>query len=376
MKIVFLCGSLEPGRDGVGDYVRRLGVELQQHGHQVHAIALNDRYATVEVAENQKTPQGELPTLRLAATTAANVRFARAKQWLEKIDPDWLSLQFVSYSFQAKGLPFNLGSNLHSIGQGRRWHVMMHELWIGMSTDAPMHHVWLAKLQRLVIKRLLSQLSPEVITTQTLLYQAHLAKLGFTSLLLPLFSNISNSAAGHSLHIPERSHSSQARDVSLILFGFIHPGAPVEQLALEAAQFAKRRQVLVTLTMVGRCGSEQDRWVKCWKDVGLPVKILGEQSPETISTVLLEASLGIVTTPALLLGKSGTAAAMREHGLPILCVAAPWHPRGFEGLSRADGRLIYQEGNFESYLAAKPDSEIVRLPDIAKLLTESFLASI
>ena len=35
MKIAFLCGSLEPWRDGVGDYTRRLAGDLQACGHQV-----------------------------------------------------------------------------------------------------------------------------------------------------------------------------------------------------------------------------------------------------------------------------------------------------------------------------------------------------
>ena len=32
MKIVFICGCLEPGKDGVGDYTRRLSAELIDHG--------------------------------------------------------------------------------------------------------------------------------------------------------------------------------------------------------------------------------------------------------------------------------------------------------------------------------------------------------
>ena len=34
MKIVFICGSLEPGRDGVGDYVWRLSSEFRLIGKE------------------------------------------------------------------------------------------------------------------------------------------------------------------------------------------------------------------------------------------------------------------------------------------------------------------------------------------------------
>jgi Trk K+ transport system NAD-binding subunit len=43
MKIAFICGSLEPGRDGVGDYTRRLAGELVKQQHEVLVIAFNDR---------------------------------------------------------------------------------------------------------------------------------------------------------------------------------------------------------------------------------------------------------------------------------------------------------------------------------------------
>ena len=44
MRIVFICGSLEPGRDGVGDYVRHLAVAVAQQGHETAAVALRDPF--------------------------------------------------------------------------------------------------------------------------------------------------------------------------------------------------------------------------------------------------------------------------------------------------------------------------------------------
>ena len=42
MKIIFLTGSLEKGRTGVGDYTRLLASECKRLGHEVQTIALND----------------------------------------------------------------------------------------------------------------------------------------------------------------------------------------------------------------------------------------------------------------------------------------------------------------------------------------------
>ena len=42
MKFAFICGSLEPGRNGVGDYTRRLAGELAAQGHECLLVSLND----------------------------------------------------------------------------------------------------------------------------------------------------------------------------------------------------------------------------------------------------------------------------------------------------------------------------------------------
>jgi hypothetical protein len=55
MKIIFLCGSLEPGCDGVGDYTRRLAGELIKQGHHIAAVALNDQYLQEEFTGMQQT---------------------------------------------------------------------------------------------------------------------------------------------------------------------------------------------------------------------------------------------------------------------------------------------------------------------------------
>ena len=43
MRVVFLCSSLDPGRDGVGDYTRRLAGELIRQGQECRLISLNER---------------------------------------------------------------------------------------------------------------------------------------------------------------------------------------------------------------------------------------------------------------------------------------------------------------------------------------------
>ena len=151
MQVIFLCGSLEPGRDGVGDYVRRLAMELMQQGHQSGAVALNDKHITHEISSVQQAALQELPVLRLPSVWPANKRFEHAQRWIDDFGPDWLSLQFVPFSFHSKGLPLDLASRLASLGRGRSWHIMIHELWVGMDCESPLKHKLWGSIQRLLI---------------------------------------------------------------------------------------------------------------------------------------------------------------------------------------------------------------------------------
>ena len=363
MKIVFFCGSLESGRDGVGDYVRRLALELSQQGHEPAGIALHDHFIQQEISIEQQGAGADLRMLRLPASWPMSLRLTRAQEWIDNFGAEWLSLQFVPFAFHHRGLVFNLGKRLSRLGRGRSWHLMVHELWVGMDAEAPLKHRWWGKLQRYLINSMITSLRPKVIHTQTTLYQAQLAKLGFTSHLLPLFANIPNTNRTK----PQNLLVEESRAISLVIFGSIHAGAPVEHFARDAAQYARANKVAVKLTMIGRCGKEQETWASIWRAAELPVEILGEQTPDYISRVLSEASLGIATTPVDVIGKSGTAAAMLEHGLPVLCVAHPWFPIGISPTSPPNRVSVYKEGNFKTYLSGKvevlssnPSAEIAR----------------
>lgn len=85
MKIQFLCGSLEPGRDGVGDYTRRLAGELIRQGNDVSIIALNDRFVK-EITDLEQGFEGEnIPVLRLPSILKSNIRFSAAKQYIDRL---------------------------------------------------------------------------------------------------------------------------------------------------------------------------------------------------------------------------------------------------------------------------------------------------
>src|ERR1700679_2438430 len=105
MRIAFICSSLEPGRDGVGDYTRRLAGELIRQKHPSVIIGLNDTKISEIMSGSQEMEGTPIPVLRLPSMLPWKERETIARKWLNDFDPDWVSLQYVCFGFHIKGLP-------------------------------------------------------------------------------------------------------------------------------------------------------------------------------------------------------------------------------------------------------------------------------
>jgi hypothetical protein len=374
MKIVFLCGSLEPGRDGVGDYTRRLAAELLRQKHQATIIALHDPQLTGQIVEDLQPEEDQLVyTLRLSNKLSWADRVREAQTFINANNPDWISLQYVPFAFHEKGLPVGLSKVLQQLIGSRPVHIMFHELWVGLSKQSSKRHRLLGFIQRYLVRSLLTTLRPYAIHTHTPLYQIQLDKLGTPSLILPLFSNIPqvtftrNRTGEHTGDVENQ--------IKFVFFGGISPNAPVNELAAEVARYADKKKITAKLTIIGRNGPEQATWVTAWRSHGFTVTVLGEQSLESISKVLLQSSIGLSTTPAVLSGKSGSIAAMHAHGLPVLCVSAPWRPRNLSSFKMAPGVSEYIPGNFEPVMNSRKSLQLpaITVTDVAHQLLDTLL---
>ena len=370
MKILFIVASLEPGRDGVGDYTRILAGALSKLGHTIILLSLNDQFVTKEIAGKQNADTFNLDVIRIPSCFNESMRFKNAKAWITLFNPEWISLQFVIFSFHKKGLPFKLCNQLKVLVEGRKFHIMFHELWVGMTKDSGKKMLLWGWVQKQIIRNLLLKLKPLLIHTQTQIYQAQLIKLGFPTMYLPLFGNIPVIDQNSSVTPFDKS---PINEISFVLFGSIHPGAPVETLVNDLANYTKEFNVPVSLKVMGRSGTEQDRWVRIWKSAGLKIEMLGELSAENVSRNLSSSTLGITTTPIALAEKSGTIAAMKEHGLKVLCVSLPWQERHSLRFAAPVGIMEYNGYNINEILNCK-----IKLPvnspikKIAKQLVEDF----
>jgi len=365
MEILFICGCLEPGRDGVGDYARRLAIELIRQGHNTKLMSLNDKYISEQFDGNQQFEDSLLPTLRLPSVWPIDRRINHAKQYIDEFNPDWLSIQFVVYSFHAKGLPFNINRLLTAIGENRKWHIMFHELGIGNNIGASRKDRLIGYIQKGIIKRLIARLKPLMIHTQTKLYQVQLKEMGVTSNFLPLFSNIPVLAVQH-------TKENDLGAIILVVFGTIHPDSLFHEFAREAVSFSKANKVEIELRIIGRSGNQLEAWISICQLEGLKYILLGEQPPELISKELSNSTIGISTSDILRIEKSGTVAAFLAHGLPVICISKPWIPRSLPNFAGAppEGVSQYKIGNIEACFGNKINA--INTSDIS-LTSEIFI---
>jgi hypothetical protein len=319
LRILFICSSLEPGRDGVGDYTRCLACELSKQGHLVRCLALNDPGILAPTEDIQEFDGARLTVLRLPRSERWDARARRARWWIDRFDPTWISLQFVCFGFHPRGLCWPVAGRLRAIVGERPVQIMFHELWIGAEEKARWKDRLIGGIQRACAMRLYSRLNIRCTLTSNPAYAATLQGLGLAAKILPLFG---------SLPLPRTPAVSRRPALwSFLMFGALHPSWSPEPL------FAHLRALGETVEIVhaGHIGHDGGRWARLTDEYAgiFRFRQLGPLPPPGLMQAFGEADFGIATTPWEIIGKSGSAAAMLEHGLPVVVNRDDVHYEGW-----------------------------------------------
>jgi hypothetical protein len=316
MKIIFICGSLEPGKDGVGDYTRRLCGELIRRGNSCAIISLCDHHVNEFSTQIQEIEETTVLVHRIPVDTANKQRLIFTQEIVTQIQPDWISLQFVPYSFNPKGLPFWLPSFISKVQGIHNWHIMFHELWLGIDKESSIKHKIIGQIQQILIKRLIAATEPSIVTTQNKLYQLFLQSQGVKSDIFPICGNIPV------VNIKEKSsHFTQ-----FVLFGTIHQGAPFKDFIKDLLSYRNTVVKPIKFIFIGKNGPEIDYYKHILESNNILFEVMGLQSENVISQVLSESSYGISTTPYFQTEKSGVYAAYKEHQLNTISISREWTP--------------------------------------------------
>ena len=356
MKILFICGSAEPGKDGVGDYTRRLSGELLRQGHLCVIVAIMDNGVNSILEEIQEIDLTSVSVLRMPFYKGYQLNCLQAKPWIEDFNPDWISIQYVPFSFHPKGLPFGFGKTLKQLTKGRKVHLMFHELWVGMEKESSIKTILWGFLQKIILKRMYKLLGPCQVHTQTIFYQLLLKKHKIVTNILPLFSNIP--CKPDKSFFEDRLKNLERNEIHFILFGTLHSCDNIELFLNTVNSYQEKSSKLAVIKAVGRNGIEVNRWKEFCEKLGIKFEISGELDSQVIANILASSNIGITTTALPMIQKSGTVASMCEFGIPIICINHQWKPREIDYKSIPYGINVFQERIIDICLSSNGNSDL------------------
>lgn len=338
MKLLFITPGLEPGKDAVGDYTIEIARRLLRSGYSVSIISIADRHIDIR---NEGLRAG-CKTIRLPKRSEWNSRWKQLKEYVQENKPGWVSLQWVAFGYQDKGLPVLFGRHLRDAIGMTPTHIMCHEIWVEADGSTSFKGRVYSQLQREVHRRCFKALRPVCIHTTTEPYKRALESIGLSADILPLGSNI---------HGDEyQMHAAHASDDALtfIVFGNTPPEwdvKPVIQTIAKASSLMNRKALLWFSGKGGPSEEELQSLVNYSVELGVKVKSLGFLEAQSIVEYMNRADVGLATVPFALWQKSSAVAAMRTCGLPVVFSRfdgqwpEEWLPKwedGFFRLSESD----------------------------------------
>jgi glycosyltransferase involved in cell wall biosynthesis len=327
MKIIFFCSSLEPGRSGVGDHAMLLAKGCMFQGHECALVAFRDEFVK-KMGYSHDLVDG-LHVWRFSNVFENRDQRAALEAFVNSFEPNCMSIQFVPYSFDARGFVTSKFAEFFAKIKGRaKVQIMFHELWIGVeSCGESLKRKVVGLAQRYLVKKFLQKLNPEVIHTSNRYYQNKLHQEGFTSCqLLPLFSNIQPQSYDADdwlfpfLNQKGIAISKESRtDYWLLgIFGSVYPEWSGKALVEKLEVLCKRHRKKAIILGVGNLGSNLEQWEEIRQGTNVSKIYVGRKSAREISLIFNSLDFGISTTRYSLLGKSASVASMLENGLPVI----------------------------------------------------------
>lgn len=320
MRILFIVASYQTNKDGVADYTALLATECAALGHTLAILAWNDVFVKPESEFSENVPT----SLRLSSSLSQKQKTVLAKDFIHDFKPDVVSIQMVCFGFHPRGFVFGLGKVLKKIIPAKaKIEVMFHELWLGLATNHPIKEKLYGYIQKMALVQFLKRLKPDVIHVANNVYYSKLKEQDYPVKYLPLPGNIPIQINPDSNWIYNElglEKTKREEAVILLFFGSIHGDWDTKSFFQQMKDQFKSKKIIVV--SAGSQGYGKALWDSVVSEQSSVVSYqfvkLGFRSDKQISELLQFADFGICTTPLSLFGKSGTAMAMIEHGLPVI----------------------------------------------------------
>jgi glycosyltransferase involved in cell wall biosynthesis len=366
LKILFICGSLERGQDGVGDYTRRLSGELIRMQHECFIVSLNDKYVFNSIIEVQKDLETPIQTHRLPQTLPWANRIKYLEGLVSEMTPNIISLQFVPFAYNKKGLPFGLGQYLKKSSGVTEWQIMFHELWVGRDS---FKLNLLASLQKFLIRKMIQALNPGTIHTHLPAYLNKLEKLSVKVSELPLFSNF---ASGDN-----KAFNKNPKIFKLAFFNLVsdHPAVIsfIHDLDIELNKKSLKLEIILIGGSVERLTAFKNQLINKYNFKN-KIILPGFLEEAELSSVIESCDLGITTLPKAAIGKSGTSIAFLACGIPLAVPLAEGLEKPFFN-SELNGALLFH-ANISAYQAARDAALRQKLSLNISYIAEKFISDL
>ena len=278
MRICFIAGDKNSGQCGITDYVELLAQELEKLGHEIEQYFI-------------KKDCGELNNLPSA---------------------DLYSFQFAPYACANDGIPKRILNLLTKKLQNKKVHLNFHEIWVGAYPGANWKERGIGWLQKNLIFGFIKKCKPAWITTSNAAAIDRLKNEEIPAKFLYLFGNIPYS--------PTSNFSPCKEKLKVAFFGTTYTDFPYNKLGDFFSNLSKIYGKQLEIMLIGRQREDggTDQLLSLCKMNNFLIQTTGELTTDLISERLQECTLGVSTTPFDVISKSGTTAAMLEHGLPVL----------------------------------------------------------
>ncbi|GAB5559648.1 MAG: hypothetical protein SynsKO_12950 [Synoicihabitans sp.] len=320
---MFLVPGLEPGVNGVGDYSRRLATEMTNLGWAPCLVSLNDSAVPESTTESIPTRNSKIAVTRLPATWSIERKQTELSHLVASHHPEWISLQFVNYGFGERGLVGAFIRLIHPIVRKTRWHIMFHELWLGLDVKSSLKdRVW-GEIQKRQILKMIRLIRPATIHTHAHPYSSVLTCSGVTPGHLPLFANLP-------VKLSANKEILDADVINVAVFGTLHPQWDPRAALSSLLSYAEHRDRPVFLRFFGRSGPHKTSSIERLRQYfGDALTIITQPIlPDSDLILELEQShLAFATTPLALWEKSGSIALYLDLGLPTIVTRLDWQLR-------------------------------------------------
>jgi len=297
-RILFLSDTDQIGKSGVGDYTIGLCEEL-------NALGCITRIFPVHNFRSQHV---------------------QLKQLIKHFNPDWISIQYVPFTFALKGLVTPIDFPGYFYKRRFSLHFLFHETWIGAHNTASFKQKIVGLFQKTGISITLRLLNPRVIHTTNSLYSGLISSAGFPNKVLPLFGAIPFNPNPRDPYVEELQKISKSAYrqywTIAVFFGTIH-ACPSLLAAIKRVHHlsvsAGKSLLIVSLGFAKEAPRSFNHIKEAMGDPpSLHFLIKGFLPSMKISNWLKFADCGVSTTPMNIINKSSSAVAFAEHGTPVI----------------------------------------------------------